>query len=56
MPQIIALVGYFKIFSPYRANFWLSDGFYFASIGYILKKFWYLKVIGYKVQNVSPMA
>ena len=39
-----------------RAIFQLSDGFYFVSIGYILKKLWYFKVIGYKVQNVSPMA
>ena len=35
---------------------YLETCFYFVSIGYILKKLWYLKVIGYKVQNVSPMA
>ena len=37
-----------QVCSSYRANFWLSDGFYFVSIGYILKKLWYVKVIGIK--------
>ena len=29
---------------------------FIVSIGYILKKLWYLKAIGYKVQNISLMA
>ena len=47
---------YCKSHLPYRANFYLYDGFYFVSIGYKLKTLWYFKVIGYKVKNVSPMA